>query len=114
MDYSKEAERITQGVDKTKHPNVVSLAENVLFMADRLKETMKDIGEQPITVEYDNGGGQKGTRKNPIYEAYTSLFNQFNAGLKRLDDILADSNVSSSAQSKLAELRLIEGKRKAQ
>ena len=114
MDYSKQAKDLTRGVDLSKHPSAETLAYNVVFMADTLNKTIEEIDGQPLTIEYDNGGGQCGTRKNPSYETYNSLFDRFLKGAKELDEILADSNVSNRTQSKLAELRLIEGKRKAQ
>ena len=65
-------------------------------------------------MPYDNGGGQKGIRKNPLYDGYNSLFASFSKGLGQLDAMLAEVKTDTGGKSKLAELRLIEGKRKAQ
>ena len=112
--YSEAAAEIIKGVDLKKHPNAQALCEEVLFMADKLKLSRQQMENAAIVIKYDNGGGQRGLRKNPLFEAYNSLFNSFSKGLGQLDDMLSEVRSSEQGKSKLAELRLIEGKRKAQ
>jgi hypothetical protein len=41
-----------------------------------------------LIVGYDNGGGQRGIRKNPIYEAYNQLMANYRKSLQQLTELL--------------------------
>lgn len=49
------------------------LQEQINLMQDRLIEEGKRIPDEPLIIEYDNGGGQTGLRENPFYPAYEKL-----------------------------------------
>ena len=50
-------------------------------MLDQQAERLVDI---PFTVEYDNGGGQMGTRENPEWTAYEKLMKTYQATLRAI------------------------------
>ena len=50
-------------------------------MADRLIEEGKRIPDEPLVIEYDNGGGQSGIRENPFYTAYEKLLASYSKTL---------------------------------
>ena len=50
-------------------------------MADRLIEEGKRIPDEPLVIEYDNGGGQSGIRENPFYPAYEKLLTSYSKTL---------------------------------
>ena len=108
-----KASDILEGIDTSKHPMAEQLAEEVLWMADRLTANRAAIGNAPIVIPYDNGGGQTGVRRNPAFDAYESLVNSFVRALTALDDILADSPAAKTSGDALSQLRLIVGQRKA-
>lgn len=60
------------------------LAENVLWMEVKLAEARAMIGDSSLVVGYDNGGGQKGIRRNPAFDAYNSLLGSYTKALKQL------------------------------
>lgn len=64
------------------------LIQNVGFLEDRLFNARIDMAEEPLVVEYDNGGGQHGVRKNPAYDVYAKLYSSYIAGVKALLDRL--------------------------
>lgn len=99
---------ICENVDKRKHPLADQLAEEVTWQAKRLAEARALIKDSSIIISYDNGGGQKGIRKNPAYEAYAQLFAAFVKGMAALDDLLAETPPESKeAKMTLDNLRLM-------
>lgn len=89
-------DRYTDNIDLNKYPMVGKLEEEICWMAERLREAREFIGDAPIIIEYDNGGGQKGTRKNPAYEAYEALMKTFIRSTRQLYEILADKDGKKS------------------
>lgn len=83
-----DAERMCAELGGPMHDQAVELAENVLFMAAKLEETRREMEDQPPIVEYNNGGGQCGTRENPIYKTYVMLNRQYVNALRQLNDML--------------------------
>ena len=53
------------------------LTNQLQLMRDRLIEEGERIPDEPLVVEYDNGGGQYGVRENPFYPAYEKLLNSY-------------------------------------
>jgi hypothetical protein len=41
-------------------------------------------------VAYDNGGGQKGIRENPLFKGYENLWRSYMAGMSKIIDCLPD------------------------
>lgn len=66
------------------------IIENVALMKVKLDELRKQIAYEEFMVEYDNGGGQKGIRENPIFKRYESFFKTFMIGMSRIIDELPD------------------------
>lgn len=60
---------------------VPTVTENCLILTQA-------IGEEGITVEYDNGGGQSGVRENPAFRAYEALWKTYMSGLDMLIKLL--------------------------
>lgn len=83
-----EAEQLVAGYDGPLRPQVLELAENVVFMAHKLKETRDSMGKTPLIVRYDNGGGQAGYRENPVFKAYNSMASRYVAALHELESII--------------------------
>lgn len=53
------------------------LIEQLNLMAARLQTEGARLPGEDLIVEYDNGGGQTGTRENPFYPAYEKLLASF-------------------------------------
>ena len=83
-----EAEQLVSGYDGPLRPQVLELAENVVFMARKLKETRDTMGKTPLIVKYDNGGGQSGYRENPVFKAYNAMASRYVAALHELESMI--------------------------
>lgn len=70
----------------TKH----ELESQIKFLTEKLKEEREKLESESIVIPYDNGGGQSGTRKNPRYEAYSTLMKTYLQTLKYYAEQFAD------------------------
>ena len=105
-----KAEELVSGVH-TLHGEALELAESVLFMADKLAESREALKDEPLVIEYDNGGGQKGIRENPHYVAYEHLLTAYNKSLRQLTEIIEKGSPSRKSSGIMKELTVIAGKR---
>ena len=77
-------------VSKHKMKALESVIENVAVMKVRLDEFKDQIIMEDLIIEYDNGGGQKGIRENPVFKRYESLFKTFMQGMSKILDVIPD------------------------
>ena len=82
------ASKICARVDDRIKPQVTILAEQVIFMAKKLKESKAGLRDQAIVIPYDNGGGQTGIRENPAFTAYEKLLTTYTKSLATLKDMI--------------------------
>lgn len=94
-----DAEQLVNGYDGPLRPQVVELAESVVFMSRKLKETRESMGRTPLIVKYDNGGGQSGYRENPVFKAYNALNRSY---LSALDQLARMTNSAPQATTQQA------------
>ena len=110
MTKGKRLAELCSGVQRF-NPEVMELAKSVLFMEDKLEETRKLIKDEPLVIEYNNGGGQSGIRENPSFSSYEKLFATYSKGLDALMKIVnanGDHAVSvSSFEDRRARLRMV-------
>lgn len=106
----KKAEELCSGI-RVLHDEAVELAESVLFMAEKLKESRKAMADEPLVIDYDNGGGQKGIRENPHYTAYEKLMASYTKSLDQLSKIIEKGAPVRKASSIMAELTDIAGRK---
>ena len=107
---ARKAEEICAGVH-TLHDEALELAESVVFMAGKLKESRKQLKNEPLVIEYDNGGGQCGIRENPHFTAYEHLLASYNKALRQLTEIVEKGAPTRKASTIMKELTLIAGKK---
>ncbi len=64
--------------------------DNVALMKAKLDELREQLLEEKAVVDYDNGGGQKGVRENPIFKRYESFYKTYALGMNVIFDCLRD------------------------
>lgn len=106
----KKAAELVAGVS-VLHDEALELAESVLFMADKLKESRKIMAKEPLVIDYDNGGGQKGIRENPHYVAFEHLMTTYTKSLRQLTEIIGNGAPVRKTSSIMAELTTIAGRK---
>ena len=90
------AEGICAGLPDGLRPRGVELCENVLWMEAKLAEARRAIGRSSVAVPYDNGGGQRGVRKNPAFDGYNALMGGYTRALRQLCEMLGVQEVDCS------------------
>ena len=88
---------ICKNIDIRIRPQAEVLASQVLSIADKLEESRELMANEPIVVEYDNGGGQSGVRENPYFSAYEKLLASYTKSLSVLKDLIGDQAPAETA-----------------
>lgn len=110
IERTKKAMQIVAGVT-VLHEEALELAESVLFMAEKLEESRKQMDKEPIVVPYNNGGGQEGIRENPHFSAFEKLLTTYNKSLNHLRQIVEKGKQTDKSLGVMAELTTIAGKK---
>lgn len=95
------AEEICASLQEPQRSRAIELAENVLWMESKLAEARKAIGKSSVAIPYDNGGGQRGIRKNPAFDGYNALMAQYTRALKQLCEMLGVQEVDTDGDEDL-------------
>lgn len=64
---------------------------NVAWMKIKLDDAREAIKTSNIVISYDNGGGQKGIRENPLYKGYENLWRSYMNGMNSILNALPES-----------------------
>ena len=100
-DNRERAEAICAGVPEPTRDRAIELAENVLWMEAKLAEAREAIGRSSVAIPYDNGGGQRGIRKNPAFDGYNALMAQYTRALRQLCEMLGVQEVDTDGDDDL-------------
>ena len=90
--------------------DISKLETSARFMARKLTQARKMIGDQGVVIEYDNGGGQCGIRENPAITGYIKLNAEYKATVKLIAELREKEPKRQEGKSTLATLRVV-GKR---
>ena len=68
----------------TINKNLAELEAQAEFQRKQLEAARKRLANEPLVIEYDNGGGQSGIRENPEWLAYEKLLKSYHATLRAI------------------------------
>ena len=90
---TKERKRLEELLDRAEVPQqqrdlLTPVVDNMAWQRVKLDEARKEMQDASIVCEYDNGGGQTGTRENPIFKAYINLWRAYMVGLEKFSSYL--------------------------
>ena len=71
---------------------------NTAWMKAKLDDAREAIKNSNIVISYDNGGGQKGIRENPLFKGYESLWRSYMAGMSKILDALPQEAIEQSVE----------------
>ena len=72
--------------------------ENTAWMKAKLDDARAAIKTAQIVVTYNNGGGQKGIRENPLFKGYEALWKSYMHGMNRILDSLPPEIVQAETE----------------
>lgn len=92
----KEQRRITNllkaaGVSEQSIKLREAMIGNVSWMKIKLDDAREAIKNSNIVISYDNGGGQKGIRENPLFKGYENLWRSYMNGMNSILNALPES-----------------------
>ena len=71
---------------------------NTAWMKAKLDDAREAIKNSNIVISYDNGGGQKGIRENPLFKGYESLWRSYMAGMGKILDSLPQEQIEQAVE----------------
>lgn len=119
--YKKELKRINKllseaGVSDEKKKLIQPVIENTAWMKVKLDDARIEVNNSQIVITYDNGGGQKGIRENPLYKGYESLWKSYMQGMQKIIDCIPDNNPeikNEEIEKPLSMLEIVRARKKA-
>lgn len=119
--YKKEFKRINKlleeaGVKDKKISLMAPVIENTAWMKAKLDDSRTAVKNSQIVISYDNGGGQKGIRENPLFKGYESLWKSYMQGMTKIIDCIPDSHADikqEETEKPKTMLEIIQARKKA-
>ena len=72
---------------------------NTAWMKAKLDDAREAIKSSNVVIPYDNGGGQKGLRENPLFKGYEGLWRSYMAGMARILDSMPQEVIEQAAEA---------------
>lgn len=82
--------KVVKNVDERIRPQTEVLVKQLQNVSKKLKTEGAKMADQDLIVEYDNGGGQKGIRENPYYQAYFRMLAEYRKTLRDVKDLIGE------------------------
>lgn len=100
------------GVSQANIKLLGSIIKNSAWMQVKLDDAMELIKNSSIAMPYNNGGGQKGIRENPLFRGYEALWKSYMAGMDKIISMLPEEkrNMENSGKSPSTVLELVRKK----
>ena len=94
-----------------------SIIENTAWMKVKLDGARDAVKSSNVVIPYDNGGGQKGLRENPLFKGYESLWKSYMSGMNKILETLPPEQakeVTQMAEEPKTMLELVRNKHRKQ
>lgn len=91
---------LAAGVSEKRMNLLEPVITNTAWMKAKLDDARAAIKNAQIAISYDNGGGQRGIRENPLFKGYSSLWRSYMAGMNRIIDSLPEEAVKIDEDAK--------------
>ena len=86
------------GISDKRQKLLEPIIVNTAWMKAKLDDAREAIKNSNIVISYDNGGGQKGIRENPLFKGYESLWRSYMAGMGKILDSLPQEAIEQSVE----------------
>jgi len=91
---------LSAGVSEKRMNLLEPVIINTAWMKAKLDDARAAIKNAQIAISYDNGGGQRGIRENPLFKGYSALWRSYMAGMNRIIDSLPEEAVKIDEDAK--------------
>ena len=117
----KRLMEILQNAEVSEHKikALETVIDHCAFMRAKLDETMENLIDQGMSIPYDHGGGQSGTRENPEFKGYENMLKTYKLYLDRIllelpTEIRSEISTSSSTDNVLQMVKAMKKEKRAQ
>ena len=115
---TQEHKRLEALLDRADIPNqqrdvLAPVIDNMAWQRIKLEDAMEQMQDEQLTCEYDNGGGQSGTRENPVFKAYINLWRAYMVGLEKYTSYLPKELQDEAVGNSLSVLDQVKRMKKA-
>lgn len=86
------------GISAKKMKLLEPIVLNTAWMKVKLDDAREAIKNSNIVISYDNGGGQKGIRENPLFKGYESLWRSYMAGMAKILESLPQEQIEQAVE----------------
>ena len=86
------------GVSEKRIKLLRPVIQNTAWMKAKLDDARDAVKTSNIVITYDNGGGQKGIRENPLFKGYESLFKSYMSGTAKILECLPEEQIECDSQ----------------
>lgn len=86
------------GVSEKRIKLLRPVIQNTAWMKAKLDDARDAVKTSNIVITYDNGGGQKGIRENPLFKGYESLFKSYMSGMAKILECLPEEQIECDSQ----------------
>ena len=100
-------------VPKQQRDVLAPVVDNMAWQRIKLDEAREEMQDASIVCEYNNGGGQSGTRENPIFKAYINLWRAYMVGLEKFTSYLPKELQEEAAGDTISVLEQVKRLKKA-
>jgi len=106
-------QKLIQKAPEEKRGSLEGVARHIAFVKVKLDEAKSECEKAGLVVEYDNGGGQHGTRENPLIKSYSNLLRLYLDGLKEIYRALPENESGGKEDDQPTPLAVIMKRRGA-
>lgn len=99
-----QAEKICANVREDLRGQVVTLANAVLAMQEKIDQQIPVYGKMPLVQQVTVGTGEKMLRQNPMVQEFRATVRDYASALENLQDIV-EKNATPEAEQSLDDFR---------
>ena len=100
-------------VPQQKRDVLAPVIDNMAWQRVKLDEAREEMQDASVVCEYNNGGGQTGTRENPIFKAYINLWRAYMVGLEKFTSYLPKELQEEVTEESISVLEQVKRMKKA-
>lgn len=98
------------GVDDDTISMLWPTIQNIGTLKAKLDDIQGELEEASLLIDWDNGGGQTGTKENPVFRMYESMWKSYTAGIKMVMSYIPEEQKKAKGNGNQNVLQLVREK----
>ena len=76
------------------------IIQNTAAIKAKLDDAQDEMQDAPMLITYEHGGGQSGSRENPIFRIYESMWKSYMSGMKTIMSYMPDKGAETKKKER--------------